>query len=56
MYGFKCEFLKIRRNLCERGKLSSNIKIRGAAKGGTNGGNITKRQNYTAKKHDRNMV
>ena len=51
MYGFKCEFLKMRRNLCELGKLSSNIKIRGAAKGGKNGGNITKRRNYAAKKH-----
>ena len=50
MYGFKCEFLKMRRNLCELGKLSSNIKIRGAAKGGKNGGNITKRRNYAAKK------
>ena len=39
----------MRRNLCELGKLSSNIKIRGAAKGGKNGGNITKRQNYAAK-------
>ena len=41
----------MRRNLCELGKLSSNIKIHGAAKGGKNGGNITKRRNYAAKKH-----
>jgi len=51
MYGFKSEFLKMRRNLCELGKLSSNIKIRGAAKGGKNEGKITKRRNYATKKH-----
>jgi len=56
MCGFKCEFLKMRRNLCELGKLSSNIKIHGAAKGGKKGGKITKRRNYTAKKRGIIMV
>ena len=51
MCGFKCEFLKMRRNLCELGKLSSDIKILGSGKGGKNGGNITKKRNYAAKKH-----
>ena len=52
MYGFKCEFLKMRRNLCELGKLSSNIKIRGAAKGGRMGG-ISRKDEITPQK---NMV
>ena len=39
----------MRQHLCELGKLSSNIKIHGAAKEGKNVGNITKRQNNAAK-------
>ena len=50
MYSFKCEFLKTRQNLCELGKLSSNIKIRGAAKEGRMGG-ISQKEEITPRKN-----